>query len=238
MFARSKGDKARSSKNNGNEREKDDSARHVHVVAAFFFVIGLLLLFGSVYLDEHQAALQPWLGHNSLQLLEHLIESIGDALIVVAIFSIALEFRDFTEYTSRILRKLLLDREYIKNLKPEEQQRLKLEVDAEILGASDLLSKGTFYRFVGSFAEDVLKMPYRREMSDLTVFSIVEGNPDLMKRTTTTRYVFVKGLSPKEQPVSVTWSASFPKIAGALGQPKICDLSVTLFKKTDSSGFL
>src|SRR5262249_37851983 len=154
---------------------------------------------------------------------QHFTESLGAALFILGFVSLALEYRDLVRYTSWVLKKQLLDREYIRTLSPESLRELKLSVDEKILGASQLRSKGGFYEFVANNGRELLKMPYRREMTDLSEYLIVPGDPEVFKRNTVTRYAFVKGFS-REAPMVVRWGGNYVQTP----HPTLDSLEITI----------
>lgn len=165
--------------------------RHIRLIAFLFMLLGLLVFaFSSFYFSDPS--------------LKHFVESVGAALFIFGLVSILVEFRDFVQYTSRVLQEQLLERKYIRTLGTGELRNLKRIVDETITGASELGSRGGFYEFVGNHFEMVLKMPYRREMYDISRYSIVPGEPALFLRQTVCKYIFVKGFSG-DKPLVVPW---------------------------------
>lgn len=169
---------------------------------------------------------------------KHLGESVSAAVFVLGAFSIVLEFKEFTDYTSRVLQRQLLGRDYVRTLPSEKLQELKRIVDETIIGASELTSRGGFYPFIAKYTEDALKMPYRREMDDISQFLIVPGNPDVFLKQTVTKYIFVKGFSG-DIPMMVRWSGVSVDIAGV---PRELDkhlqtLSLLIEDKRDKKKF-
>jgi hypothetical protein len=77
-------------------------------------------------------------GADTLDLTHSLRETglhIGTALIIFGLFSLFLEFKDFSEYIAKKLSHILMDKGYLEKLDRKQLMVLRQDVDRYALGA-------------------------------------------------------------------------------------------------------
>jgi hypothetical protein len=96
-----------------------------------------------------------------------LLMLLSGSFLTTSIFSILLGFTQFTDYVTKRLRDVVVEKRYIRGLPPALKQELREIIDIDIFGEAAIREKGSLYEFVNNRMNFLYNSHYRTDFRDM-----------------------------------------------------------------------
>lgn len=198
-----------------NDRRKMFVTVIVLVVLGIGTTIGTIALEKKLHTPEGSAAKLAWYWGTLLKVLDH----VALGLFSVAILGVIVELKHMHEYFQKLIEKTIIKKEFIKDLRPAEQERMQKQSLEAYFDIDELGQGGDFYDFYVNKIRTHIGGPFRQ---GTTFKTVVVPTPDTFNVTDTISYA-CKKRGKAIQP-EVLWTAEQDEIK------KITDFSITATK--------